>query len=67
LILPPSLNIAIAIGSVFAAVWNNFSRDENGTFNLYSTPIASGLIAGEAIMGSIILPLVAILLEFTKT
>jgi uncharacterized oligopeptide transporter (OPT) family protein len=67
LILPPSLNIAIASGSVVAAIWNNFSRDENGTFNLYSTPIASGLIAGEAIMGSIILPLVAILLEFIKT
>ena len=67
LILPASLNIGIAIGSVASAVWNKFSSQENSSFNLYSAPLASGLIAGEAIMGSIILPLVAVLLEFIKT
>lgn len=66
LILPASLNIAIAIGSLISYIWNKFSTDENGSFNLYSTPLASGLIAGEAIMGSIILPLIAVMLEFIK-
>jgi len=56
LILPPSLNIGIAIGSVISAVWHRLSQNQSGSFELYATPIASGLIAGEAIIGSILMP-----------
>jgi len=66
LILPASLNIGIAIGSVVAAIWHKFSTDENGSFNLYATPLASGLIAGEAMVGSILIPALTMLLEFVK-
>jgi OPT oligopeptide transporter protein len=64
LILPPSLNIAIAIGSVIAAVWRKFSPRTDGTYELFAAPLASGLIAGEAMVGSILLPVVALLMEF---
>ncbi|MBN1585375.1 OPT/YSL family transporter [Candidatus Uhrbacteria bacterium] len=64
LILPPSLTIGIAVGSVIAAVWRKFcppQPDEGGKYDLYAAPIASGMIAGEAIIGSILLPAIAIL------
>jgi len=64
LILPPSLNIAIAIGSVTAAVWRKFSYKANGAYDLFAAPLASGLIAGEAMVGSILLPVIALLMEF---
>lgn len=66
LILPPSLNIAVAIGSVISAVWGRLSTDENGSFGLYATPIASGLIAGEAIVGSILMPALFALMNLIK-
>lgn len=66
LILPPSLNIAIAIGSVTAAVWRKFSPKVNGAYDLFAAPLASGLIAGEAMVGSILLPVVALLMELVK-
>jgi len=64
LILPPSLNIATAVGSVIAAVWRKFAPGKDGTYELFAAPLASGLIAGEAIVGSILLPAMAILLEY---
>jgi len=66
LILPASLNIGMAIGSVISAVWARFATDENGSFNLYATPLASGLVAGEAMVGSILLPAMAALMELVK-
>ncbi len=66
LILPPSLNIGLAVGSVIAAVWNKFSSDSNGSFMLYAAPLASGLIAGEAMVGSILMPVLTMLLEWVK-
>jgi uncharacterized oligopeptide transporter (OPT) family protein len=63
LILPPSLNIALAVGSVITAVWNKFSPEKGGSFDLYAAPLASGLVAGEAMVGSILMPLLAMLLE----
>ncbi|NLH39071.1 MAG: hypothetical protein GX445_03305 [Elusimicrobia bacterium] len=63
LILPASLNIAMAIGSVITAVWGKFSTEEHGSFKLYATPLASGLVAGEAIVGSIILPFLAMIMD----
>lgn len=64
LILPASLNIGTAIGSVISAVWNKFSPDEGGSFDLYATPMASGLVAGEAIVGSILMPALAAAMQF---
>ncbi len=64
LILPASLNIGMAIGSVVSAVWNRFSQDEKGSFSLYATPLASGLVAGEAMVGSILMPALAALMQF---
>ncbi|MBI5744415.1 MAG: OPT/YSL family transporter [Elusimicrobia bacterium] len=66
LILPASLNIGMAIGSVISAVWGRFAPDEEGSFNLYATPLASGLVAGEAMVGSIMMPLLATVMEFFK-
>ncbi|MBL8600620.1 MAG: OPT/YSL family transporter [Myxococcales bacterium] len=64
LILPPSLNIAIALGAVIAAVWRKVSPGPDGHFERYAAPLASGMIAGEAVVGSILMPAVAMLLEF---
>ncbi|GAB4032340.1 MAG: OPT family oligopeptide transporter [Elusimicrobiota bacterium] len=66
LILPPSLNIAMAIGSVISAVWKRLSHKEGGSFDLYATPIASGLIAGEAMVGSILMPALFALMAMIK-
>lgn len=66
LILPASLNIGIAIGSVISAVWANLSTEEGGSFSLYATPLASGLVAGEAMVGAILLPALAVLMQFVK-
>lgn len=66
LILPASLNIGLAIGSVISAVWHRFSQAEDGSFELYATPLASGLVAGEAMVGSILMPALTMLLEFIK-
>lgn len=66
LILPASLNIGMAVGSVATAVWNRFSREEGGSFELYATPLASGLVAGEAMMGSILMPALAALMQLVN-
>ena len=63
LILPASLNIGMAVGSVISAVWNRFSPDDGGSFELYATPLASGLVAGEAMVGSILMPALVALMQ----
>jgi uncharacterized oligopeptide transporter (OPT) family protein len=66
LILPPSLNIAIALGAVTAAVWRKAAPGVDGHFERYAAPLASGLIAGEAVVGSILMPALAMLLELIR-
>lgn len=69
LILPPVLTIGTAVGSVISAVWRKFAPsqpDGSGKYDLYAAPVASGLIAGEAIIGSILLPALAILMALFK-
>ena len=66
LILPPSLNIAIAIGAVTAAVWRKANPTPEGSYERYAPPLASGLIAGEAVVGSILMPALAMLLELIR-
>lgn len=64
LILPATLNIGMAIGSVISAVWQRFAPGEGKSFELYATPLASGLVAGEAMVGSILLPALAAAMQF---
>lgn len=64
LILPPYLTIGIALGSVVAAVWRRFSPKEDGSHALLSAPIAAGLVAGEAIVGALIVPILGELVAF---
>jgi uncharacterized oligopeptide transporter (OPT) family protein len=67
LILPPILTIGTAFGAVITAVWRKFSAPgEKGSLELFGAPVASGLIAGEAIVGAILLPILALLLELIK-
>ena len=64
LILPPPLTIGIAIGSVFGTIWKKLAAPQEGgsSYELFAAPLASGLIAGEAIVASILLPALSALL-----
>ncbi len=62
LILPPVISLALATGSVIAATWNKFSTDKAGSYQLFAKPLAAGLIAGEAMVGAILLPALAAML-----
>ena len=64
LILPASLNIAMALGSVISAGWKKFSPEKDGSYERVAAPLASGLIAGEAMVGSILMPALAMLIDF---
>jgi uncharacterized oligopeptide transporter (OPT) family protein len=63
LILPAALNIGLAVGSMISAIWRKLSPEKEGSFELYATPLASGLVAGEAMVGSILIPALMMLLE----
>ncbi|MCB9530710.1 MAG: OPT/YSL family transporter [Myxococcales bacterium] len=70
LILPPSLSIGMAVGSVISAVWRAFSPPQPPTsekgpsaFQTFGAPLAAGLVAGEAIVGGIVLPLLVLAVE----
>jgi hypothetical protein len=67
LILPASLNIGMAVGSMISAVWKSLAPAENGSFELFATPLASGLVAGEAMVGSILIPAMMMLMEWINT
>jgi uncharacterized oligopeptide transporter (OPT) family protein len=56
LILPGTLNIPMAIGGILAFVW---ARQHRPSFNRYAVTVASGFIAGEALLGGLVLPVVA--------
>ena len=66
LILPGALNLGTAFGSMISALWRKFSPKEGGSFDLYAAPLASGLVAGEAIIGAILVPMLALLLELFR-
>lgn len=55
MILPPSLTIATAAGSVVSAIWRASSK-KNGSYATYRLPLASGFLAGESIIGGVFLP-----------
>lgn len=64
LILPPPLMIGIALGSTISWAWQKFSPKEDGSHALFNAPLAAGLVAGEAIVGAILLPLLGALVAF---
>lgn len=64
LILPPPLMIAIALGSMISWGWKKFSPKEDGMHAMLVAPLGAGLVAGEAIVGAILLPLLGALIAF---
>jgi uncharacterized oligopeptide transporter (OPT) family protein len=56
LILPGTLNIPIAIGGVLGWCWEKLRK---ASYDRYATTLASGFIGGEALLGGLILPVVA--------
>lgn len=67
LILPAELNLGLITGSVIAAIWRKFSTKEDGSYSLFGAPLAAGLVAGEAIVGAILVPVLAIGVELLKS
>ena len=61
LILPPSLSLSLALGSVLSAAWRRLAPSPAGSFATYAAPIASGGVAGEAIAGGVLIPALALL------
>lgn len=55
LILPGTLNIPIAIGGIGGWLWMTYHRP---SFDRFAVTVASGFIAGEALLGGLILPVV---------
>jgi OPT family oligopeptide transporter len=53
LVLPGDLNISIAAGGIAGWVWMKISRE---TYDRYAITLASGMIAGEALVAGLILP-----------
>jgi uncharacterized oligopeptide transporter (OPT) family protein len=53
LLLPGTLNIPMAIGGILGWVWEKTARP---SYDRYAVTVASGLIAGEAILGGLVLP-----------
>lgn len=64
LILPPPLMIAIALGSMISWGWQKFSPKKDGMHAMLVAPLGAGLVAGEAIVGAILLPLLGAFVAF---
>ncbi len=62
-ILPPTISIALAVGSVISATWRTFSPGESHSYGRFAAPLAAGLIAGEAMVGAILIPLLVLLTQ----
>jgi uncharacterized oligopeptide transporter (OPT) family protein len=60
LILPGVLNIPIALGGIAGWLW---MRQHRPSYDRYAVTVASGLIAGEALLGGLVLPVVHTLLR----
>ena len=56
LILPPELNIMLAAGAVFSWAWRKKNPE---SFERYFQAVAAGLVAGEALIGGLLLPILA--------
>ena len=58
LILPGELNVPTALGGIAGWLWMRLSRE---TYERYAITVASGMIAGEALLGGLVLPILAAL------
>jgi uncharacterized oligopeptide transporter (OPT) family protein len=58
LILPGELNIPIGVGGILGWIW---MKGSPVTFERYAITVASGFIAGEALLGGLVLPVLAAL------
>jgi uncharacterized oligopeptide transporter (OPT) family protein len=56
LLLPGTLVVAIAIGGILAWCWEKVRK---ASYDRYATTVASGFIGGEALLGGLILPVLA--------
>ncbi len=56
LILPGVLNIPIAVGGIAGWIWMKTHRP---SYSHYAVTVASGMIAGEALLGGLVIPLLA--------
>jgi uncharacterized oligopeptide transporter (OPT) family protein len=57
LILPGTLNILMAIGGILGWLW---ARQHKPSYDRYAITVASGFIAGEAILGGLVLPVLPV-------
>jgi uncharacterized oligopeptide transporter (OPT) family protein len=60
LILPGTLNLPMGLGGVLAYVWY---RKSPQSYEKFGITVASGLIAGEALLGGVVVPIVMTLLS----
>lgn len=67
LILPPSLTLATAVGSIISAAWKKFSTAKEGTYEMFNRVLAAGLLTGEAIVGGVLLPASIAFVAYIKT
>jgi uncharacterized oligopeptide transporter (OPT) family protein len=67
MILPPSLTVAMAFGSVVSAIWRVFSTKQDGSYAMFAAPLASGFLAGESIVGGVLLPLLQVVTSYVLT
>jgi uncharacterized oligopeptide transporter (OPT) family protein len=58
LILPGTLNIPMAIGGILGWLW---MRRHPSSHDRYAVTVASGLIAGEALLGGLVMPVLRFL------
>jgi uncharacterized oligopeptide transporter (OPT) family protein len=56
LILPGTLNIPMAIGGILGWLW---ARQDKTSYDRYAVTVASGFIAGEALLGGLVIPTVS--------
>jgi uncharacterized oligopeptide transporter (OPT) family protein len=56
LILPGTLNIPMAVGGIAGWLW---ARQHKASYDRYAVTVASGFIAGEALLGGLIWPVVS--------
>ncbi len=56
LILPGTLNIPMAIGGILGWLW---ARQHKPSYDRYAVTVASGFIAGEALLGGLVIPAVS--------
>lgn len=55
LILPGTLNVPMAIGGILGWLW---ARRDKPSYDRYAVTVASGFIAGEALIGGLVIPAV---------